>query len=125
MAIKYNIIQRGTPGVVGGGEKKYYASNIVTGNAGIEELTRQIEKISTVSGIDIRAVLYGLSDVVPELLKQGFSVNLADLGSFRISISSLPSDTEEDVSAHNVRKSKILFRPGEKFTEVLKTLKFE
>lgn len=107
MAIKYNIIQRGTPGI-GGGEKKYYASNIVTGNAGIEELTRQIEKISTVSGIDIRAVLYGLSDVVPELLKQGFSVNLADLGSFRISISSLPSDTEEEVSAANVRKSKII-----------------
>jgi len=73
MSIKYNIIQKGTPGVEGGGEKKFYASNKVTGQAGIDELTERIEKISTVSGSDIRAVLYGLADVVPSLLKDGLS----------------------------------------------------
>ncbi|MDZ7806171.1 MAG: hypothetical protein U5K71_03550 [Gracilimonas sp.] len=97
MSIKYNIIQKGTPGIVGGGDKKFYASNKVTGQAGIDELTDRIEKISTVSGSDIRAVLYGLADVVPSLLRDGLSVNISDLGFFRVSISSDPSDAEEEV----------------------------
>jgi len=125
MSIKYNIIQKGTPGVEGGGEKKFYASNKVAGQAGIDELTERIEKISTVSGSDIRAVLYGLADVVPSLLKDGLSVNISDLGYFRVRISSDPSDTEEEVSKANIRGAKILFRPGDKFKEMLQTLKFE
>ena len=125
MSIKYNIIQKGTPGVEGGGEKKFYASNKVTGQAGIDELTERIEKISTVSGSDIRAVLYGLADVVPSLLKDGLSVNISDLGFFRVSISSDPSDKEEEVNKTNIRGAKILFRPGDKFKEMLQTLKFE
>lgn len=38
MAIKFKTIQRGRPGVVGGGEKKYYASANVTGEVSIEGL---------------------------------------------------------------------------------------
>lgn len=125
MSIKYNIIQKGTPGVEGGGEKKFYASNKVSGQAGIDELTERIEKISTVSGSDIRAVLYGLADVVPSLLKDGLSVNISDLGFFRVSISSDPSDKEEEVNKTNIRGARILFRPGDKFKEMLQTLKFE
>lgn len=125
MSIKYHIIQKGTPGVEGGGEKKFYASNKVTGQAGIDELTERIEKISTVSGSDIRAVLYGLADVVPSLLKDGLSVNISDLGYFRVSISSDPSDTEEEVNKTNIRGARILFRPGDKFKEMLQTLKYQ
>lgn len=56
MAIHYNVIQRPEPGVEGGGEQNYYASAITTGNFDIDGLTERIEKISTVSGTDIRAV---------------------------------------------------------------------
>ena len=31
MAIKFKVIERGQPGVVGGGQKKFYASANVTG----------------------------------------------------------------------------------------------
>ena len=31
MAIKFSVIQRGQPGIVGGGEKKYYASSQASG----------------------------------------------------------------------------------------------
>jgi len=101
MSIKYNIIQKGTPGVEGGGEKKFYASNKVTGQAGIDELTERIEKISTVSGSDIRAVLYGLADVVPSLLKDGLSVNISDLG-YRISNIEYSTLNVEVVSVGNI-----------------------
>lgn len=50
MSVTYNVIQRGEPGVAGGGTKKFYASAISTGEANINALTNRIEKISTVSG---------------------------------------------------------------------------
>jgi len=44
--------------VPGGGEKKFYASANPSGEMTLTGLTKFIEKISTVSGADIRAVLY-------------------------------------------------------------------
>lgn len=125
MPIKYKVIERGEPGVAGGGTKKFYASTQTVGNLDIEELTEQIERISTVSGADIRAVLYSIVDIVPKLLSDGNIVSIGDLGAFRVSISSEPSEKEEDVSAGNIRKGKILFRPGKKFSTMLKTLEFK
>ncbi|HCD53443.1 MAG TPA: DNA-binding protein [Balneolaceae bacterium] len=125
MSIKYNVIERGEPGVEGGGTKKYYASTITNGTSGIDELSNRIEKISTVSGADIRAVLYSIVDVVPELLANGQIVTIGELGSFRVSISSEPSDTAEEVSASNIKKAKILFRPGKKFKTMLATLEYQ
>jgi hypothetical protein len=58
MSVKLKVIQRGQPGVEGGGTKQFYASVISVGETDIEGLTQRIEKISTVSGADIRAVLY-------------------------------------------------------------------
>ena len=55
--MKFKIIKKGKPGVVGGGEKKYYASPVYSGELDLDELTARIEKISTVSGADVRAVL--------------------------------------------------------------------
>lgn len=124
MSVSFNVIERGEPGVEGGGTKKYYASAQSTGSAGIEELTNRIEKISTVSGADIRAVLYGIIDTVPEMLSDGNIVNIGDLGSFRISISSEPSDTPEEVNSSNIKKAKILFRPGKKFKQMLNNLSY-
>ncbi|MDR1222910.1 MAG: hypothetical protein LBL07_08555, partial [Tannerella sp.] len=63
MAIKIKAVQRGQPGVAGGGEKKFYAFPVMNGEWNIDRLTKLIEKICTVSGADIRAVLYALVDV--------------------------------------------------------------
>ena len=125
MSVQYNIIQRGEPGVAGGGTKKYYASALTASTIGIDELTREIAKLSTVNGADISAVLHGIVEVLPELLSKGNSVQLGDLGYFRVSISSNPSDSEEEVSAGNIRGSKVLFRPGNKIGAMLKALTFK
>ena len=90
MAIKYNVIERGQPGVAGGGEKKFYASAVSDGEMTLNKLTKSIEKISTVSGADIRAVVYAMVDVMKDSLADGQIVRLGDLGSLRIGISSKP-----------------------------------
>ncbi|MDE5423920.1 hypothetical protein L3073_17030 [Ancylomarina sp. DW003] len=124
MTIKFKVIERGQPGVAGGSEKKFYASNMISGNADIDELTEGIEKISTVSGADIRAVLYALTDVIPSMLADGKSVKLGDIGNYRVSISSEGEEKAEDINANSIKKSKIIFTPGKKLKEMLGKLKY-
>lgn len=125
MAIKYNIVSRGEPGVTGGGELKYYASANTTGDIDIKGLTQKIEKISTMSGGDIRGVLYSLVDVIRDDLADGKIVRLGELGYFRVSLSSEGYETEDEVSADSITDTRIIFTPGPMLDEMLETLEFE
>lgn len=123
--IKINVIEKGQPGVAGGGEKKFYASPVMNGELTLAGLTKTIEKISTVSGADIRAVLYGMVDVITDSLADGKIIRLGELGSLRVSISSEGKATAEEVNAGCVKNSKIIFSPGIDIKKVLDDLEFE
>lgn len=125
MSIKFNVIERGEPGVVGGGTKKYYASPQMNGELDLEDLTKAIEKISTVSGADIRAVLYALVDVAVDNLGRGTIVRLGDLGSMRVSLKSTGEATPEDVSASSVKSAKVVFTPGSRIKATLAVAKYQ
>jgi predicted histone-like DNA-binding protein len=125
MAIKFKVIQKGYPGVAGGGEKKFYASTQSSGELTLNGLTKQIEKISTVSGADIRAVVYATVDVMKDALAAGQIVRLGELGSLRVSISSEGKATEEEVGGTSIRKAKVVFTPGQDLKDMLITLNYE
>ncbi|MCV9388133.1 HU family DNA-binding protein [Reichenbachiella ulvae] len=125
MPIKFNVIERGQPGVAGGGQKKYYASAKMSGELDIDQLTKSIERTSTVNGADIRAVLYSLVEVASEELSRGNIVRLGDLGSMRVSISSEGLPTEEEVTANAIKSSKVLFTPGKRLKEMQKVLEYQ
>lgn len=125
MPISYNVVERGEPGVAGGGESKFYASAKTTGETNIDKLIERIEKISTVSGADIRGVLYALVDVVPEEMAEGNIVRIGDLGSFRVSISSEGHESADDVSSNSITDSRVIFSPGDKFDRMLNNLTFQ
>ena len=124
MNVKYNIIQKGEPGVAGGGTKKFYLIANSRGLIGIDQLTPKIAKLSTVNGADVKAVLFGLADAVPELLSEGYIVDMGDLGVFRLVLHSQGVETEEEAGPHQVKKATIHFRPSEMFKTMLKTLKY-
>lgn len=125
MPIKFKAIERGQPGVVGGGERKFYASANVTGEVTIEGLTKRIEKISTVSGADIRAVLYALVDVSVDEMADGKIVRLGDLGYFRVSISSEGVTEQNEVTADIIKGGKVIFTPGKEIKKMLDTLTYQ
>lgn len=124
MAISFNVIEKGQPGVAGGGEKKFYASTVTNGEMTLNKLTKRIEKTSTVSGADIRAVLYALVDIMREELADGQIVRLGDLGSLRISISSNAEDTADAVNASSIKGARTIFTPGKDLKETLKILEY-
>ena len=125
MSVKFKIIEKGQPGVAGGGEKKFYASANMDGEISLAGLTKAIEKISTVSGADIRAVLYGLVDVMTGSLADGRIVRLGELGSLRVGISSEGKDCADDVNADCIKSSKVIFTPGKQIKNMLNTLEYK
>lgn len=125
MPIKYKVIQRVQPGVSGGGDKKFYATNNISGEKTLADLTTEIEKISTVSGADIRAVLYGLFDVMKKSLANGEAIRLGEIGSLRVSISSEGKATEKEVTAASIKGAKVVFTPSKEIKKVLDTLDYQ
>lgn len=125
MAIKYKVIERGEPGVAGGGTKKFYASANVTGEKSLTGLTRDIEKMSTVSGADIRAVLYALVDTMTGSLADGQIVRLGELGSLRVSISSEGKEKEKEVTPATIKQARVVFTPGKAIKNMLETVTYE
>jgi len=125
MAINFKVRQRSQPGVVGGGEKKFYAYPVLDGEMTLPEMTTAIEKICTVSGADILAVLYALVDVSIVNLSNGTIVRLGELGSLRPSLSSDGKATEAEVNASSIRNANILFTPGTRIKDMLAAAKFK
>ena len=124
MSITIKTVERGQPGVAGGGAKKYYASPVHGKEVTLDGLTKGIEKTSTVSGADIRAVLYALVEEAVVGLSEGRIIRLGDLGSLRITISSEGKEKPEQVTAAAVKKAGVIFTPGKKLQDMLKTAKF-
>ena len=82
MAIKYILNTKAEPSVSGGGTKKWYASVITDGELTVEELSKQIEKFSSLSEADIRGVIIALENVIQENLINGKIIRMDKLGSF-------------------------------------------
>jgi predicted histone-like DNA-binding protein len=125
MSIKFNVIERGQPGVVGGGEKKYYASPVSSGELTLAGLTKAIERSSTVSGADIRAVLYAMVDVMKDSLSEGNIVRLGELGSLRVSFSSEGKATAKEVNDSAIIGAKVIFTPGKDIKTMLESVKYQ
>lgn len=67
---------------------KYYPQMAPTTPLGLEQIIRRVEKRSTVSSADVKAVLDALQYEVMEALASGSTVRLGDLGSFRLTMKS-------------------------------------
>jgi predicted histone-like DNA-binding protein len=125
MAIQIKAIERGQLGIKGGGVKKFYASPVHGREITLEGLTRAIERKSTLSGADIRAVLYAMVEQAADGLSEGRIIRLGDLGSLRITLSSEGRNSTEEVNASAVKKAGVIFTPGTKLQTMLKTAKFQ
>ena len=125
MPIKYNLIERGEPGVTGGGTKKWYAVATNDGELTVDDLTKQIEKFSALSEADIRGVIIALENVIMDNLANGKIIRLDKLGSFYPTLSSKGADTEEDFDTSYIRGASVRFRAGTRISNALKTTTFK
>ena len=124
MSLDYKVVEKGQPGVVGGGEKKFYAQIVNGKEADIDELVKDIERFSALSEADIRGVIIALENVIQDKLAQGRIVRLEKIGSLYPSISSNGELEAAKVSAASIKKVGVNYRAGSRIVKAIKDAGF-
>lgn len=107
-SIKSKVQQIGTRK----GETVYYAQPKAQQSMSTKMMINRIVRETSLSEGDVRNALVSLSNVVCESLAMGMSVDLAELGSFRLIVPSKMMNSPEEVTVANALKTpKIVFTP--------------
>jgi predicted histone-like DNA-binding protein len=125
MAIQFKAVEKGVPGVTGGGEKKYYACAVSSGVTDLNELIKKIKEKSNFHGVDVIKMIYALEDTIAHELADGKIVRLEQLGSFYSSVSSEGKDSAKEVTPKSITKVKINFRYGKEARNTVADAGFE
>lgn len=125
MSIKYKVVERGEPGVKGGGTKKWYATVANNGEIGMDEMSKRIEKFSALSEADIRGVLIAMETVAEEALSNGQIVKMGQLGTLYPALSSSGADTEKDFNASLIKSASVNYRPSKRILDAIKAAGYE
>ena len=118
MPIEYSLVERGNPANPAA-PKKLYPAVRSTGETTVRELAKRISDISTVSTVDVMAVLEAFFQTVPDELAQGHIVRFGDFGSFSASLLGGGAATEKEFTPALVTSVKANFRPGKLFAQAL------
>tara|TARA_Y100001949_G_C15829768_1_gene261511 strand:- start:227 stop:637 length:411 start_codon:yes stop_codon:yes gene_type:complete len=125
MSVKYRAVPKGQPGVVGGGEIKFYASIIRGSKIDLRNLLEEISELNVAHPGAVLAVLEAFLTKVNYHLINGRAIELGQLGSFYPSISSSSEDSDDAVTRESIKRFKVIYRPSQLLRERLDRVKFE
>ena len=125
MSIKFKPIAKGQPGVVGGGDTKFYASIVRTEPVSLETFAHDLADRSTLTQADIHAVLVSFMEKFPEYLMAGRSIYLGKLGSLAPAINSQAELSADEVDRYSITRLRVLFRPSNKLKDILSVAKYK
>lgn len=94
------------------------AQQHLTSNMVIDRIVRE----TSLSAGDVSNALISLGAIVRDALLMGASVDLADLGSFRVMVTSKMIENEIDVCAETLKRPKIVFTPKMQMREAAKNV---
>lgn len=106
-------------------EPKWYANAQVAANYSFDTLCSDVEKMSTATDGDVRAVLSTALYCIEQALRRSESVTLGDLGTFAVGLSSTGTDTAEEFTAANISKARVTFRPARRLKELAKAFQYK
>ena len=100
------------------GQTVYFAKLKTQQKLTNEMVIERIVRETSLSEGDVKNALVSLSNIVCDALKLGMSVDLAELGSFRLTVPSKMMDTPEEVTvADTLKTPKITFTPKQKMRD--------
>lgn len=109
MSIRYRILQNKITGSKTYG--KWYGRAVSMGTVSTRTLAEEISHSTTVTRSDVAAVLIELFNVMKAHLLNSQTVELDDIGSFKVGFSSTGVDKEADFTANNIKSYRIIYRP--------------
>ena len=104
--IHYKIETKKSPRT---GTSKYYVQIAPTVPVTRSAIISQIEKITSLSSSDVKACLDALEYCITEAMKEGKSVRLGDLGSFRPTLSSFGTTERNKANSTLIRFVRVRF----------------
>ena len=105
------------------GQTVYYAQPKMQQRMPVEEVKRRIVRETSLSEGDVNNAMISLRNVVCDGLRLGMSIDLGDLGTFRVVVPSKMMDSEEEVTAENALKTpKIVFTPKQIMRDAAKAV---
>lgn len=124
MAIEYKCVKISTPVKKTGEDYKYYPRISNRKKIDLHDMAKRISDMSTFSGTDVVGVLEAFVSEIPSFLLDNCSVELGDLGTFSLHLSSEGFDRAEQVNPHRIKDIKMAFRPGTRVKRSLKEATF-
>ena len=109
--IEFEIKSRTQPIGKRKGQTVYFAQDTSQQHLTNKMVIDRIVRETSLSAGDVSNAIISLSAVVRDALELGQSVDLADLGSFRIVVPSKMMDSEKEVTAESLKTPKIIFTP--------------
>jgi predicted histone-like DNA-binding protein len=122
--MKYKLVARKNP------QKrqdppKWYAAPVNDGKVGQQDISADIVNLSSLARGDVGNVINSVIDTVPKYLLMGKSVNLGELGTFRVSFSSEGVEDAKDFTVDKISGVRILFTPSTELRKKLNNIRFE
>ena len=122
--IDYSVYMMGNP-IKPEEAPKAYAKNQVSEVWTIEKFARHISEHNGVySRGTVKGVISDMCECIVEQLLNGNKIQLGELGTFGISISSNGAESVEKFSSKNIKEVNILFTPGEDFENLVSRAEF-
>lgn len=109
MAIKFKAQVRKSPVDK---SLKYYPQSATPERIELARIAKEIEETCTVHESDIHAVITAFTRRIVSHLQDGHSVNLGDLGNFRVSVRGKGCQTADDVTADAIRHARVVYTPS-------------
>ena len=120
--MKIKMVQRKNPQKKS--EVKYYASPVNAGKKTLRDIAHDIAGRSSLTRGDIENVLSNFMDCLPHYLRDGFSVQLGEFGTMRLTLSSEGAATVKAFKTETI-KPRVTFTPGVELKAALRENSYE
>ena len=121
--MKIKLIERRKPGTKTG-PGKFYASPVNVGKKTLRDIAHDIAGRSSLTRGDIENVLSNFIDCLPHYLRDGFSVQLGEFGTMRLTLSSEGGETVKAFKTETI-KPRVTFTPGVELKAALRENSYE
>ena len=121
--MKIKLIERRKPGTKTG-PGKFYASPVNVGKKTLRDIAHDIAGRSSLTRGDIENVLSNFIDCLPHYLRDGFSVQLGEFGTRRLTLSSEGAATVKAFKTETI-KPRVTFTPGVELKAALRENSYE
>ena len=121
--MKIKLIERRKPGTKTG-PGKFYASPVNVGKKNLRDIADDIAGRSSLTRGDIENVLSNFIDCLPHYLRDGFSVQLGEFGTMRLTLSSEGGETVKAFKTETI-KPRVTFTPGVELKAALRENSYE